>query len=161
MKPMMERDMEGQPLPVVDPSKVAKAAETASNAANKKPRKDRGTRRLSLPALLVGRIEKHAEDVELAPEKFLGKLLSEYEAGQWETFTLPPAVLGRLGLAAEASGRSLSELLAMMERHLMALMGGDLQHRPAIPGAEPEPIPALEDQLVEEFRARLKGKASA
>jgi hypothetical protein len=148
------------------------AAEAAKQAAEKKngkkPRKDRGTRRVVLPAWLVKQLEAAASEAGVVS---IADLLDEWNAAmtQEEVITLPPAVLARLAPAAAGSGRSISELLGDIAGYLCDLLDGklltasprtgDQTREQAPPPSRPAnvwSIPSLEELLVDAFRARLR-----
>lgn len=135
-----------------------KTEETEAPKPPKKPRKDRGTRRVALPAWLVKDLEAWAKLDSLSLEALLGLWAREAGRGRREgAITLPQSVLARLAPAAEGSGRSISELLAEMEEDLCGLLDGRLARKVAgVPGVDQEPVPSLEDRLVEAFRARIR-----
>jgi hypothetical protein len=124
------------------------------------PRKDRGTRRVSLPVAIVEDLDRRFPGAVTTPEA-VGWIIEERDkavALAEGAVTLPPAVQARLAPAAEGSGRSVSDLLLMLEEPLSALLDGELAYLSA--GAEPPPpglvVPSLEERLVADFRSKLR-----
>jgi hypothetical protein len=132
-------------------------SEPEKNKPKRGPRKDRGTRRVSLPAWLVKDLEQLAKvEGHVSLEGLLVEVMAMVQRpAEAEPITLPPAVQARLAPAAEGSGRSVSDLLLMLEEPICDLLDGRLSQT-VDGGMDYRLVPSLEDRLIENFRARIK-----
>lgn len=134
----------------VDPEALENREQAAAPTTTKRTRRDKGTRRIVLPAWLVKELEKRADKEGLSVTGLLEELV-----GATSAITLPPAVLARLAPAAAGSGRTISELLGEMVGDLVELLDGRMSQS-VDGGTTYLLVPSLEDRLVEAFRARIR-----